>query len=50
MNGGRQFVDGYFYVIGSKRLCDDGFGEGTLGVCWAVTEVTAIAKWRSAER
>ena len=29
-----QFVDGYFYVIGSKRLCDDSLDGGTLVVCW----------------
>ena len=47
---GRQFVDGYFNVIGSKRLCDDGLGEGTLGVCWAMTKVTAVTKGRSTVR
>ena len=35
---GRQFVDGYFYAIGSKRLCYDGVvvggDEGALGMCW----------------
>ena len=45
---GRQF-DGYFYVIGSKRLCDDGLGEGTLGIRWAMTKVTTVAKGRSTE-
>ena len=29
-----QFVDGYFYVIGSKWLCDDSLDGGTLVVCW----------------
>ena len=51
---GRQFVDGYFYVIGSKRLCEDGgvvgSNEGTLGVCWTMAKFTAIAEGRSAER
>ena len=46
---GRQFVDRCFYVISSKGLCDDGLGEGTLGICWAMTKVTAVAKGRSAE-
>ena len=53
--GGIKNVDGYFYVISSKRLCDDGlvgWNEGTLGMCWAMTEFesTAVAaEGRSAE-
>ena len=50
--GGIKNVDGYFYVISSKRLCDDGLGgwnEGTLGICWAMTEFAAVAEGRSTE-
>ena len=51
---GRQFVDGYFYVISSEWLCDDGgvvgSEEGTLGICWTMAEFAAIAKGRWTER
>ena len=50
---GSQFVDCCLYVIGSKRLCDDGVvvggDEGALCVCWTMAEFAANAEGRSTE-
>ena len=49
----RQVVDGYFYIISSKRLCGDGLvgsDEGALGVGWAMMEFATIAEGRSTMR